>query len=194
VRFVGATNSSLLELMNQGAFRADLYYRLCVFSITLPALRERGDDVLLMARHFLHLHAPLGRRDLRLAPETEAALLAHPWPGNARELENVMIRATRVCRGCEISPLDLGLPVPAAAATATAIATTLDRQAPLGTYKAFKADTLRSFERAYLERLLHESHGNITRAAAVAGKERRDLGRLLKKHHIEPRAFAKHRA
>ncbi len=189
VRFVGATNSSLLDLMKQGAFREDLYYRLCVFSIALPALRDRGEDILLLARHFLRLHAPEGRRDLVLGLSAESALLAHRWPGNARELENVMIRATRVCRGCEISPLDLGLPVPASASSLPSPGSL----SPLGTYKSLKANAVRAFERAYLERLLDESDGNITRAAAVAGKERRDLGRLIKKYQLEPRAFAKRR-
>ena len=92
VRFVAATNTSLSALVCAGRFRSDLYYRLFVFSVELPPLRERPEDILLLAGHFVTQHAPAGAR-LRLAPEAERQLSVYPWPGNVRELENVIQRA-----------------------------------------------------------------------------------------------------
>lgn len=95
VRVVAATNRTLKDAVAQGAFRADLFHRLSVYPVPVPPLRERGDDVLLLAGHFLEVNrARLGLRSLRLDPEAEIALLRYPWPGNVRELEHVMGRAS----------------------------------------------------------------------------------------------------
>jgi transcriptional regulator with PAS, ATPase and Fis domain len=94
VRVVAATNRDLRAEVEGGRFREDLYYRLAVFPIAVPALRERPEDILPLARHFLHLHG--GREDkpgCTLSSETRNLLLSHPWPGNVRELENEMQRA-----------------------------------------------------------------------------------------------------
>jgi DNA-binding NtrC family response regulator len=185
VRFLAASNASLRDSIESGVFRADLYYRLSVFSIALPPIRERGRDVLPLARHFLDLHAPQAKRGLRLSREAEETLLAHDWPGNVRELENVILRAAWLCKTDCIEAAHLGL---ARRISPTSAAT------PIGPFKALKANALRVFERQYLEQLLAATEGNVTKAALTSGKERRDLGRLLKKHQIEPRAFAKRRA
>jgi anaerobic nitric oxide reductase transcription regulator len=129
VRVVAATNRSLRELVSTGAFRADLYHRLSVYPVPIPPLRERGDDVLLLAGRFLERNrARLGLRSLRLSPQAEQALRAYAWPGNIRELEYVLSRAAikAVSRGAsrasivtlEVALLDLdgmGLPVPESA-------------------------------------------------------------------------------
>jgi anaerobic nitric oxide reductase transcription regulator len=130
VRVVAATNRSLRDLVSAGAFRADLYHRLSVYPVPIPPLRERGDDVLLLAGRFLERNrARLGLRSLRLSPQAEQSLRAYAWPGNIRELEHVLSRAAikAVSRGAnraaivtlEAALLDLdgqGLPSPAVAA------------------------------------------------------------------------------
>src|SRR5262249_15219751 len=89
VRIIAATNARLDALVQTGAFRADLYYRLCVFTINLPPLRDRKADILMLADHFLVKHTPVGRMTCHLSAGAIAALLEHDWPGNVRELENV---------------------------------------------------------------------------------------------------------
>ena len=179
VRFVAASNAPLLARVESGAFRADLYYRLCVFPIALPPLRERRDDILRLAAHFLDLHTPSERKPLALSSSAAASLLAARWPGNVRELENVILRAVGLCGGSTIEPGHLGLHVP--------------EVGPAGqraTFRSLKRLAIAAFERDYLSRLLRENRGNVTHAARAAGKERRDLGKLLKKYQLDPKRFA----
>jgi DNA-binding NtrC family response regulator len=189
VRFLAAANAPLFDLVGQGRFRDDLYYRLCVFSVTLPSLRERPDDVLPLSAHFLGLHAPKGKRGLALSAGAAAALLAHPWPGNVRELENVMTRAARLCEGDTVEVVHLGLPGGLPGAATSPAGESGPRAVVPGPYRAQKQLALQAFEHDYLVRLLRASAGNVTRAARLAGKDRRDLGRLLKKHRLDARAF-----
>jgi DNA-binding NtrC family response regulator len=107
VRLVSATNRSLRDEVSAGRFREDLYFRLNVIPVQLAPLRERRDDVLPLARHFLARRAAEAGREISLAAEAEAALLAHPWPGNVRELENAVERAVVLARGATITPEDL---------------------------------------------------------------------------------------
>jgi DNA-binding NtrC family response regulator len=109
VRVISATNADLAAMIRAGTFREDLYYRLNVIELKLPALAARPGDILPLAHGFL----PRGKT---LHPGAEAALLAHTWPGNVRELKNVMARATLLAQGDVIKPADLGLPLPAGAA------------------------------------------------------------------------------
>jgi DNA-binding NtrC family response regulator len=183
VRIVSASNAPLQQRVQAGVFRADLYYRLGVFTLHLPPLRERLEDVLPLARHFLNKHASAEKPDLQLAPSAVAALQAHPWPGNVRELENVILRSLHLRRTDRIEADDLGLP-PAPVPAAVQL-----RHDEPHSYKAMKQRALDAFEKEYLRRLLQSHGGNITHAARAAGKERRSLGKLLKKHGIDPRAF-----
>jgi DNA-binding NtrC family response regulator len=181
VRFIAATNLDLAELVQQRTFREDLYYRLCVMVVGLPPLRERRADILLLARHFLQKHALRDRVTPRLAPETEVAMLRHDWPGNVRELENAIIRGINLAEYDQITPFDVGLPGER-------------NEAPLPesrqrSFQEAKKDVVASFERQYLTRLLSDHRGNVSHAARSAGKERRELGRLLKKHRINPQDF-----
>ena len=182
-RFVAASNTRLDRLVKTGVFRADLYYRLCVFSLALPALRERRDDILLLCAHFLEKHghglAP------RLSPRAIEAVLSHDWPGNVRELESAVVRAVHFARNGVVEPHDLSLQAGEALELPAA---PVDAALPL--YRAEKQRVVDAFERQYLTRLMTEHHGNVSRAARAAGKERRDLGKLLKRHGFDPRSFA----
>jgi len=110
VRLITATNRDLEHLVETGTFRADLYYRLAVFGIHLPALREREGDVLVLAEHFLRtLGERMGRRQSRLSDQARQLLLAHTWPGNIRELQNAIERALIAADGHVISPDHLGI-------------------------------------------------------------------------------------
>ena len=188
-RFIAATNTVLAARVAEGSFRADLYYRLSVLTLDLPPLRARRADVLPLAEHFLRLHAPRDRPPARLAHDAVAALLAHDWPGNVRELENAILRALYRHDGPEIRAADLrlaasrrdGQPVPdEAGAPRTRVTRPL---------RAAKREVVDAFEREYLVELMAEHGGNVTQAARTAGKERRELGKLLKKHHLCARDF-----
>jgi DNA-binding NtrC family response regulator len=180
-RFVAATSADLWPRVQAGTFRPDLYYRLCVFAIALPSLRERKDDILPLAQHFLSKHAGDGGA-ATLTPAARAALTAFDWPGNVRELENAMLRAVRVRRTESIDVEDLGLPGrPDGGATPA--------DGPRRSFKVLKRQAVEAFEREYLTRILREHGGNVTHAARSAAKDRRDLGRLLKKYAIDPRLF-----
>ena len=178
VRVVAATNTPLDAQVKKGVFRADLYYRLCVFRIHLPPLRQRPEDIPLLAAHFLEKHASDENQAASLSPDALAALSVHDWPGNAREVENVMIRASRLCRDGRIEIDDLQLPAARRAAPT-------DHRS----FQALKEENVRNFEHNYLRRLMATHEGNVTRAARTAGKDRRELGKLLKKHLIDPRTF-----
>jgi DNA-binding NtrC family response regulator len=106
IRLIAATNVDLLAAANQGRFREDLYYRLGVVALPLLPLRQRRADILPLARHFLGIHGPPA---VTLSPDAEEALFNHAWPGNIRELENVVQRATLVCTDGTIEPVHLGL-------------------------------------------------------------------------------------
>jgi DNA-binding NtrC family response regulator len=178
VRFVAASNAPLLARVEAGTFRADLYYRLCVFPLALPPLRERPEDIPKLARHFLDLHTPEERRPLALSTAAIAVLVTSRWPGNVRELENVIIRAVGLSPGPTIEVHHLGLHIGVAS-----------RPEARDTFRSLKRLAIATFERDYLIRLLLESRGNVTRAARAAGKERRGLGKLLKKYRLDPKRF-----
>jgi DNA-binding NtrC family response regulator len=177
VRFVAASNQPLRAAVDAGTFRADLYYRVSVFTITLPPLRERREDVLPLAHHFLAKHCPAGEPLPTISAEACEALTAFSWPGNVRELENAMIRAVRLCESPAIEIGHLQLPGASAGNGSTA-------PGRLGTFRMLKRELLQTFEQDYLARAMREADGNVTRAAQIAGKDRRDFGKLLKKHGL----------
>jgi DNA-binding NtrC family response regulator len=185
VRFIAATNADLPSLVRSGCFRADLFYRLRIFTIHIAPLSDRPEDVIPLAHHFLLKHCAGGAIP-SLSAEAQTALLRSKWPGNVRELENAIIRASILCNGSEILPEHLGLsehenlgPSPFAEPQAS----------NGGRFKSLKRDVIAAFERDYLFRLLLEHDGNITKAARVAGKDRRDLGKLMKKYGLNARQF-----
>ena len=164
VRVVAATNQDVKTAVEQGRFRDDLYYRINVFDISLPPLRERGPDVVLLARHFLKVLAPTHcSSDPQLAADAEAALLAYHWPGNVRELRNVIERATILCDGDPIRPEHLSL--------------TNSHNAPL-----LVSTDLQDLERRAIEQALRESAGNKAKAARTLGISRTQLYCRLRKY------------
>jgi DNA-binding NtrC family response regulator len=169
VRIVAATHQPLESRVREGRFRADLYYRLRIVELAMPALRQRGDDILLLARHFLTLHAArYGRPILQLGPDARASLLAHAWPGNVRELRNLMEQAVLLCSGPMLDANQLHLtPV-----------TDRPQQEPAG--------TLEDMERAMLLDALKQTGWNVTQSARLLGISRDTLRYRIDKHRLDP--------
>jgi DNA-binding NtrC family response regulator len=184
VRVVAATNAPLDELLQSRNFRIDLYYRLCVFTVHLPALRERKDDIPTLAAHFLDKHSPPELRGvLEFSAGALAALAVWTWPGNVRELESAIIRGIHLNRDRVIEAEDMALGTGHPGARPNCPRTGSQ------SLKELKTMMVESFERDYLTRLLVEHHGNLSRAARVAKKDRRDFGKLLKKYQLDPKSF-----
>ncbi len=185
VRILAASNTSLQALVDEGCFRADLHYRLNVMELAVPPLRVRGGDIALLARHFIDEAAQrYGMKRLDLHPETLQWLASQPWPGNIRELQNRIQREFLMCDGQSI----LIRPTAPMADRRQKPDRRQSHLCPLNFNEA-KQLTLQAFERNHLLRLMRESAGNVSRAARLAGKERRALGKLLKKYCIEPGFF-----
>jgi DNA-binding NtrC family response regulator len=189
LRIVVASNRDLARMVRDGGFRQDLYFRLSVLRIDLPALRDRASDVPLLARHFVRKFA--GQYQLpekRLGRAAERILLAYDWPGNVRELENFIHRAFLLSEGAEldIREADLAPPNEACPRMDPPGGPHADQiVVPQGkTFSAAKAEVIADFERRYLTRLLHECGGNVSLAARLAGKERHTLRRLLQKYGL----------
>lgn len=180
VRIITATNRDLPELLREGTFRDDLFYRLRVFDFHIPPLRDRPEDILPLVAHFCCRYGVEGG-SARFSASAERSLLAHDWPGNVRELENAVIRATRLAGGGVIEPEHLGLR-PLRSEEAPYPVT--DPRRPESMVE-LKRQVVARFERRYLEGLMALHDGNVSQAARAAGKDRRDLGRLLKKYGIE---------
>jgi transcriptional regulator with GAF, ATPase, and Fis domain len=199
VRVVAATNRDLRQMVSEGTFREDLYFRLSVIQLSLPPLRDRSDDVSLLANHFLEdfiQKHPTGRR-LRLTSEAMDVLLRHGWAGNVRELKNVMERAYSLSDGPDIIPSDLHLTSSLMPKSSTSTSGG-SRNTSQGSstsievdltenYKNAKQRILDTFERDYMGRLIKEHKGNISQAARTAGLTRYHLRELLKKHNLVDR-------
>ena len=160
VRVISATNQNLAELVRQGRFRSDLYYRLNVFPVRLPPLRDRLEDVFPLAEHFLHLASQhLGREHTGISHEARLALEAHAWDGNVRELRSVMERAALVCKGGLIVAADL--PLASDGERVEPRPPSIDLL-PVGA-------TMRDHEREILRKTLALADGNQSRAARMLG-------------------------
>jgi Nif-specific regulatory protein len=178
VRVVAATHRDLEDAVRRGSFRKDLFYRIKVVNIALPALRERGgDDVAQLARHFLRLHARRHGRPARsLDPAAMALLRSHSWPGNIRELEHCLESAVVLCRGPVVMPAHLSLPQAGGAED--------DWQEPSAQGSVADGLTLAEVEKRHILRTLARCDGNRTRAAAALGIGRNTLARKLKQYGL----------
>lgn len=186
VRVIATTNRSLGEMVREGKFRADLYYRLNVIPLSLPPLRERSSDVRELAEHFLQRYAPPGSR-LRLAPEFVERLQAHAWPGNVRELANFMHRAVALANGVEIHGDIDGLALPAAAVDCTAQENTPHGQTATspGDHEWLQPGvSLESMERRLLEMTLAATGGNRSRAAGLLGVSLRTVRNKIRSYGL----------
>lgn len=162
--------------MASGQFRSDLYYRISMVPLTVPALRERPEDILPLSRSILDRLAPrYHRREIGLTTGAEAALVAYPWPGNVRELRNVLERAVLLAASATLDESDLRLP----------------RSAGAGLVEAAATWTLEAAERHHIERVFEANGLNVTRTARVLGVSRSALYAKLQKHafnlpHVRP--------
>ncbi len=191
VRVVAATNVDLSGKIAAGRFREDLYYRLNVIAIELPPLRERRDDIPLLAQHFLRKFArKSGKEVKRFAPDALATLTAHSWPGNVRQLENAVERAVVLTRGDEITTDDLPdaiggnarLSIGQSVASVSDAVDLVARALAEVPYAEAKRRIVRDFDRAYAQQLLERSNGNVSEAARLAGLDRSNFRRVLRKH------------
>ncbi len=165
-RLIAATNKNLEQMVAEGSFREDLYYRLNVFSIYLPPLRERREDISLLIEHFLRRFSQtMNRPQPTISKEAMQLMVAHDWPGNVRELQNAMERAVLVCRSGEIEPKDLPF--------------VSDEAQNPGSGKS-----LADAENVHIRRILEESEWNISRAARLLEIDRVTLYNKMKRYGI----------
>ena len=169
VRIISATNRNLQEAIAQGLFRSDLYYRLNVVTVLLPPLRERREDIPLLAKHFLRRYAiEINKKIERLSAPALEQLMAYHWPGNVRELENAIERAVVISPGHELTPGDFAFlqPVPGVPAGAG-------------------SKNLQELEKQHILRVLEENHWNISKSAGDLGIDRVTLYNKIKKYGFE---------
>jgi two-component system response regulator HydG len=183
VRVVAATHVDLKKAMDLGRFREDLFYRLNVVNIALPPLRERADDVPVLAQHFLKVHSEkLGKQITGFTPRALEALLAHPWPGNVRELENVIEGALVLTSRQTLDVDDLPKQVREEGASRGGELETVGIS--FLPYAKAKQLAMRVFERRYLSALLERNGNNVSSAARAAGVDRSNFRRLLKQYEV----------
>jgi len=194
VRVMAATNRNLEAEVQAARFRADLYYRLSVVTLTLPPLRERTEDVPALVEGYLaHFRAHLGRSVTGFTPQAMEALVRYAWPGNVRELINAIERAVLLCSGPRIGLDDLprrigegGAAAAAAAGMAPAIPSSDWSGKPI---RQARGEAVAAFERAYLSGLLETTRGKISETARLAGINERSLFDLMRRHGLRKEIF-----
>jgi two-component system response regulator GlrR len=192
VRVISATNADLAKLTEEGRFRSDLLFRLNIMTVNMPPLRERRQDIALLADHFIRqLSARYGQPRKSLHADTLAWLKCYQWPGNIRELENFLHREYLLTDG-DVIAIDSHS---SSGDSDERRGRKSDRRASgsqitgLG-FSTAKTRVIAEFEKTYLEHLMSESQGNVTAAAKLAGKERRAFGKLLKKYGLQKDHYA----
>lgn len=176
VRIIAASNTDMEQAVRDGKFRADLYYRLNIIPFTMPPLRDRREDIPLLAHHFLQKYASAFEKPMAgFQPEALAKLMDYSWPGNLRELENTIERAVVLTREHRIQQTDISLPNSGGA--------------PACSFQEKKARMIANFEQTLISELLAASNGNITHASKQAGKNRRAFLQLIRRYRIDPHRF-----
>ncbi len=185
LRFIAATNHDLKADIKEKLFREDLYYRLNVISIDLPPLKDRGEDISLLACHFLKKYSILNQKEIDdIAPEAMQRLMVQEFPGNVRELENIIERGVILCRTDTLDTKDLFLEK-----ETEALFPDLSRDFCHLSFKDAKEKMIRLFHAQYIQLLLRKSGGNISGAADLAGIQRQYLHRLMKETGIKAEDF-----
>jgi len=178
VRVIAASNRDLARSVASGEFRQDLYFRLNVLPIALPALRERREDIAALAQHFLRHFARELKRPVRgITTAALQRMLMYDWPGNVRELQHVIERAVLLAKGQLLDVRDIDCGDPGDALTGNQ------------SFRSMKAHVIEHFERGYIEQLLSTYGGNVTQAALAAGKNRRAFFELMRKYRIASESF-----
>jgi len=173
VRVIVATNKDLEAGVKKGSFREDLFYRIHVIPIILPPLRERKEDIPLLAEHFLREISQRMKKEIKgISPMAMQKLMLYDWPGNVRELENTIEHAVAITQHDAISE-EIIFP---------------SKGLPAESLKPFK-EAVEEFKRGYVVRLLEFTKGNVSKAAELAGKYRADFFNLAKKHNLKPEDF-----
>ncbi len=176
VRFIAATVTDLEARTRERSFRADLFYRLNIFHLHLPPLKDRKQDIPTLATHFVERFGNMyQKKNLEISEEALSVLMSYDWPGNIRELEHAIHRAVVSSQDKELKPVQFDLP------TSKAESDVLDLNQP---YHHLKDKILCSFEEEYISRLLEIHRGNVTSAARSARLDRRTFQRLMNKHGI----------
>jgi two-component system, NtrC family, response regulator AtoC len=182
VRVVAATNHNLVEAVSRGEFRQDLFYRLNVVAIRLPPLRERVEDIPLLARHFLQRYSQeSGKSITAISDKAMELLCAYRWPGNIRELENAIEQAVALSYQSVLTPDDLPPAVRDHAA-----AKSFQNDSQNGQFLFPDTPTLEEVKKRYVLHILGQTEGNISRSAKILNIDRRSLYRMLARYKIEP--------
>jgi two-component system response regulator HydG len=191
VRVIAATHVDLAAAVEAGRFRQDLFYRLNVVTFEVPPLRDRLDDVPMLAAHFLRKHA--GASPPNLAPDALEAILSYAWPGNVRELENAIMHAVALRHGDIIGlaelPAQIGTPKPKHVSRSGPLALPVFNNDELPQITEAKRQASAQFERAYLYEVMTRAKGSVSEAARLAGLDRTNFRRLLQRHAIDPTSF-----
>ena len=185
IRIVAASNASLTQHAAQNRFRWDLLHRLRIMTLEMPPLRERSGDALLLAQHFIRRFASQYKQPEKMLDEQAMVVLSrYAWPGNVRELENLIHRELLLSDGplLRIRSSDLLGPQPTYPDAGDGA---LEQSSFTVGFARAKVQAIERFERLYLHWALSRSQGNVSQAARLCGKERRTLGKLLKKHGID---------
>jgi two-component system, NtrC family, response regulator AtoC len=181
VRIIAATNSQLEEAVKTGTFRADLFYRLKVLTLELPPLRDRPEDILPLARHYLDRFSRQYRRPMRFRPDAETRLLQYGWPGNVRELANLLERLVLLHDGEEVRAEDLGIGAPAQSAAGVADVDASGIRVDF----SHGGVSLAGIERTLIEEALSFTKNNRRRAAELLDISLETLRYRLEKYKIE---------
>ena len=172
LRIIAATNVDCETAVREGKLRQDLYYRLNVIQLKLPALRDRRDDIPLLAHHFLNKYAiEFNKQVSGFSPGAIQKLIVYEWPGNVRELEHVIMRAVVLCTKPTICSADIAIPG-------------AELLPPPKSFQEAKNRMVEQFEKTYIKGLLLSNHCNISKSAKAAQKNRRAFWELIRKHHI----------
>ncbi len=185
IRFLAATNQNLTKLIAEKQFREDLFYRINVINFHIPPLRDRREDIPVLAHHFLEKYTMLNKKKInRIDPEVMSVLMTQKWPGNVRELENVIERGVVFCRSDDIKLSDIFPEKPL-----EPVSLHFDRSIYDLPFKEAKENVIKTFHQSYILSILEQSKGNISRAAEQAGLQRQYLHRLIKEENIDVETF-----